>query len=47
MGMTIVGETEFTVLDQGGCFEWRGYGMKLYVPKDSFTTNVGECTLNI
>ena len=32
---------------QGGCFEWRGYGMKLYVPKDSFTTNVGECTLNI
>ena len=47
--MEIVGETEFTVLEQGGDFGWRGYGIKLYVPKDSFTASpgMGECTINI
>ena len=48
-GVEIVGETKFTVLEQGGSFKWRGYGMRLFVPKDSFTASlgVGECTINI
>ena len=45
--MEIAGETDFTVLDQGGSFKWRDYGMKLNVPKDSFTASTGECTINI
>ena len=43
----MIGETKFTVPAQGGLFEWSGYGLRLYVPKDSLPTSVEECRINI
>ena len=43
----MIGETKFTVTTQGGSFEWKGYGLKLDVPKDSLPPGVRECRVNI
>ena len=43
----MIGEVEFRVLDQGGSFSWRGYGLTLYVPKNSLPPGMGECCINI
>ena len=43
----MIGETEFTVQTQGGCFEWKGYGLKLHVPEGSLPPGVRECRINI
>ena len=46
-GVEVIGETEFTVLPQGDSFEWKGYGLRLHVPKDSLPASVEACRLNI
>ena len=43
----MIGETKFTVPIQEGSFEWKGYGLRLYVPKDSLPPGVRECRVNI
>jgi len=42
----VIGETKFTVTTQGGLFEWKGYGLRLHVPKDSLPPGVRECRVN-
>jgi len=44
-GVEVIGE--FTVHSQGGLFEWKGYGMKIHIPKNSFQPGVRECTINV
>ena len=46
-GVKVIGETEFTVFSQGGSFEWKGYGLRLHVPKDGLPASVEVCRLNI
>ena len=46
-GVEVIGEIEFKVFDQGGSFTWRGYGLRLDVPKGSFPPGMGECRINI
>ena len=46
-GVEVIEETEFTVFTQGDSFEWSGYGLRLYVPKDSLPASVEECRINI
>ena len=46
-GVQVIGEVEFKVFDQGGSFTWRGYGLRLDVPKGSFPPDMGECRVNI
>ena len=43
----MIGETEFTVPTEGGSFEWKGYGLRLHVPKDSLPPGVRECRITI
>ena len=43
----MIRETEFIVPNQGGSFEWKGYGLRLHVPEDSLRAGVKECRLNI
>ena len=43
----MIGETEFHVPTRGGSFEWKGYGLRLHVPKGSLPAEVGECRINI
>ena len=43
----MINETEIRFLDQGGTFEWRGYGLRLHVPEGSLPIGVGECKINI
>ena len=45
--MEILAEKEFTVLDKGGFFEWKEFGMRLHVPKGSISTFMGEYRINI
>ena len=46
-GVEIVGETDFRILKQKGSFVWKGYGLRLHVPKGSLTTSMEECRINI
>ena len=46
-GAEVIGEKELKILHQGGCFEWKGYGLRLYVPRGSFSPDIGECSINI
>ena len=46
-GVEVIGEVEFKVFDHGGSFTWRGYGLRLDVPKGSFPPGMGECRVNI
>ena len=46
-GVEIVGEAEITVVDQGDSFEWKGYGLRIHVPKGSFTVSKRKCKINI
>ena len=46
-GVEVIGETEFTVFTQEDSFEWKGYGLRLHVPKDSLPASVEACRLNI
>ena len=46
-GVEVIGEAEFIILDQGGSFEWKEYGMKLHVPEGSLPPEIGECRINI
>ena len=43
----MAGEAEFTVSTEGGLFQWKGYGVKLNVPKDSLPPGMEECKINI
>ena len=43
----MIGETEFTVTTQGGSFEWKGYGLRLHVPKGNLPAGMGECSIRI
>ena len=43
----MIKKTEITFLDQGGTFEWRGYGLRLHVSKDSLPSGTAECRINI
>ena len=45
--MEVIGETAFTVTNHGALFEWKGYGLKLCVPKESLPVGIGECRVNI
>ena len=46
-GVEVAGEVEFTVSTEGGSFQWKGYGLRLHVSKDSLPADVGECKINI
>ena len=46
-GVEVIGETAFTVPNQGAAFEWEGYGLKLHVPEGSLPVGMGECKINI
>ena len=46
-GVEVIGETEFMVPNQGGLFEWKGYGLRLQVPAGSLSVGMGECRINI
>ena len=46
-GVEMIKETEISFLDQGGTFEWRGYGLRLHVPKGSLPHGMEECRINI
>ena len=43
----MAGEAEFTVSTEGGSFHWKGYGLRLHVPKGSLPAGMGECKINI
>ena len=43
----MIGETAFTVPNQGATFEWNGYGLKFHVPEGSLPVGMGECRVNI
>ena len=43
----MIGEVEFTVSTEGGPFQWKGYGLRLHVPKDSLPPGTAECRINI
>ena len=43
----MIKETEISFLDQGGTFEWRGYGLRVHVPKGSLPRGMEECKINI
>ena len=43
----MAGEVEFSVSTEGGLFQWKGYGLRLHVPKDSLPPGMGECRINI
>ena len=43
----MIKETKITFPDQGGTFEWRGYGLRLHVPKGSFPPGTAECRITI
>lgn len=43
----MIGETHFTVPNKGSSFEWKGYGLRLDVPKNSIPASMAECTINI
>ena len=42
-GVEVIGKTDFTVLTQGGSFEWKGYGLRLHIPDGSLPPGVREC----
>ena len=46
-GAEVIGEVEFRVQTKGGSFEWKGFGIRLHIPKDSLPDGVGECRINI
>ena len=46
-GTEVIGEKQFIVLTQGGSFEWRGYGLRLHVPKGSLPPGMEKCRINI
>ena len=43
----MAGEVEFTVSTEGGLFQWKGYGLRLHVSKDSLPAGTVECRINI
>ena len=43
----MIGETSFTVPNQGAAFEWEGYGLKLHVPDHSLPGDMEEAVINI
>ena len=43
----MTGEAEFTVSTEGGSFQWKGYGLRLHVSKDSLPSGMRECKINI
>ena len=43
----MIGEVEFRVQTEGGSFEWKGFGIRLHVPKDSLSADVRQCKINI
>ena len=46
-GTEVIGEKQFIVLTQGGSFEWRGYGLRLHIPKGSLPPGMEECRINV
>ena len=46
-GVEVIGEVEFTIPTQGVSFEWKGFGLRLYVPEGSLPPGVGKCKINI
>ena len=43
-GVQVIGEVGFTVPAEGGSFHWRGYGLRLHIPKDSLPA---KCRIDI
>ena len=46
-GVEVIGEAEFKILDQGGSFEWKEYGLKFHIREGSLPPDIGECSINI
>ena len=46
-GVEVIGETHFVVPNKGGSFEWKGFGLRLYIPKNSIPASMAEYTINI
>ena len=46
-GVEVCGETTVVVTNNPQCFIWRGYGLKVYVPKGCLPVGVEQCTINI
>ena len=43
----MAGEAEFIVSTEEGSFQWKGYGLRLNVSKDSLPPGIAECRINI
>ena len=43
----MIGEVLLTIQNQGGLFEWKGYGFKLHVPEGSLPAGVSGCRIKI
>ena len=47
-GLNVIGQTQIAVRDgPAQSFEWRGYGLKLFIPSQSLSSGVGECLISI
>ena len=41
------GEVELTIQNQGGLFDWKGYGFRLHVPEGSLPAGMSRCRIKI
>ena len=47
-GMNVISQTQFCVHDgPAQSFEWRGYGLKLFIPDQTFSSGVNQCLISI
>ena len=47
-GLNPIGQTQIAVHDgQAQSFEWRGYGLKLFIPNQTLSSGVDECLISI
>ena len=46
--MNVIDQTQIAVHDgQAQSFEWRGYGLKLFIPNQTLSSGVDECLISI
>ena len=43
----MIGEKQLIVLTQGVSLNWKGYGLRLHIPKGSLPPGMGECRIKI
>ena len=46
-GMDVIAETSVPITNQARTFNWKGYGLKLHIPKGSLPAGLEECRLLI